>query len=321
MADALDKEIRRKIQASHRVLLATHARPDGDAIGSLLGLGLSLRQAGKIVQMLSADGIPVSYRHLPGSQEVVQHPEGEVDLTIVLDCSDLSRAGKSLDGYGIPDLNVDHHVTNLHFAKMNLVDTKAVATTEILADHLTSWGLPLTPDVAASFLTGLITDTLGFRTSNMTPKALRLAADLMEAGAALPELYKRALVERSFEAMRFWGAGLSRLEREGQIVWATLSMADRQGAGYSGRDDADLINELSAINDSAVSIVFVEQSNGNIKVSWRAQPGIDVSAIALKFGGGGHPSASGAEVQGSMDEVRQQILQETRKILKEEIKI
>jgi phosphoesterase RecJ-like protein len=320
MPDSLQVKIRRRIRTSQRVLLATHVRPDGDAIGSLLGLGLALRQAGKSVQMISSDGVPVSYRHLTGSQDVIQRPEGDFDLTIVLDCSDLDRAGKNFNGYNPPDLNIDHHVTNLLFAKLNLVDTNAVATAEILADNLAGWDLPMTPDVAAALLTGIITDTLGFRTSNMTPKALRLAANLMEAGAELPDLYQRSLVERSFEAMRFWAAGLARLEREGPIVWTTLSMADRQGTGYPGRDDADLINELSAITDAAISIVFVEQPNGNVKVSWRAQPGIDVSVLALKFGGGGHPSAAGAEVEGNLDDVRQRILLETRRIVHEEIK-
>ncbi len=320
ISDTLQAKIRRKIRTSQRVLVATHVRPDGDAIGSLLGLGLALRQAGKSVQMLSSDGVPASYRHLPGSQDVIQRPEGEVDLTIVLDCSDLNRAGRNFTGYDPLDLNIDHHVTNLLFAKMNLVDTTAVATAEILADHMSGWGMVVTPDVAAALLTGIITDTLGFRTSNMTPKALRQAANLMEAGANLPDLYHRSLVDRSFEAMRFWAAGLSKLERDGQIVWTTLSMADRLGTGYPGRDDADLINELSAITDAAVSVVFVEQPNGKVKVSWRAQPGIDVSATALKFGGGGHPSAAGAEVDGNLDDVRQRILHETRQlIINEEI--
>jgi phosphoesterase RecJ-like protein len=319
MPEALEAKIRRIIRTSQRVLVATHVRPDGDAIGSLLGLGLALRQAGKSVQMLSSDGVPASYRHLPGSQDVIQRPDGDFDLTIVLDCSDQDRAGRNFNGYNPPDLNVDHHVTNLLFAKLNLVDTSAVATAEILADNLVGWDLPMTSDVAAALLTGIITDTLGFRTSNMTPKALRLAANLMDAGAALPDLYQRSLVERSFEAMRFWAAGLTKLEREGPIVWTTLSMADRQGTGYPGRDDADLINELSAITDAAVSIVFVEQPSGTVKVSWRAQPGIDVSAVALKFGGGGHPSASGAEVEGNLDEVRQRILLETRQMIRQEI--
>ena len=168
MSDALEEKIRKVIRTSQRVLVATHVRPDGDAIGSLLGLGLALRQAGKTVQMLSSDGVPASYRYLAGSQDVIQSPNGEADLTIFLDCSDQGRAGKNLNGDVPPDLNIDHHVTNLRYADMNLVDTTAVATAEILANHLAEWDLPMTPDVATALLTGVITDTLGFRTSNMT---------------------------------------------------------------------------------------------------------------------------------------------------------
>lgn len=317
--DGIHKEIRRRIQAAQTVLVTTHIRPDGDAIGSLLGLGLALRTAGKTVYMVSADGIPQSYRHLPGSQEVIQGTDQPVDLTIVVDCSDLERTGTGLARDVVPDVSIDHHVTNLEFARLNLVETRAVATTEIIADYLPAWGLSMNSDIAAALLTGLITDTLGFRTSNMTPKALRLAADLMETGAALPELYMRALVQRSFEAVRFWGAGLSTLQRNGNIVWATLTMADRRSVHYSGRDDADLINVLSGIEGAFISIIFVEQPNGNIKVSWRSQPGYDVSSTALSFGGGGHPNASGAEVQGSLEEVLSRVLSETKKIIQEEI--
>jgi phosphoesterase RecJ-like protein len=319
MADDVIGEIGNKLRSAQKILVSTHIRPDGDAIGSLLGLGLALRQAGKTVQMVSVDGVPLPYRHLAGRQDIIQQPDGEVDLTVVVDCSDLHRVGKSLGNVPIPDINIDHHVTNLQFARSNLVDPTAVATAEILAAKIPGWGLQLTPVVAAALLTGIITDTLGFRTSNMTPRALRQAADLMEAGAELPDLYMRSLVHRSFEAMRFWGAGLSTLEREDGMVWATLTMADRQAAGYSGRDDADLINILSAINDAMISIVFVEQSNGGVKVSWRSQPGLDVSAIALKFGGGGHPAAAGAEVSGNIEEVRHRVVDLTRQMISQEI--
>jgi len=317
----LDEVIREKIRTSQKILVTTHIRPDGDAIGSLLGLGTALLQSGKTVQMVSEDGVPASYRHLPGGQDVVQHPDGNSDLTIAVDCSDLSRVGKSLDSYEVPDINIDHHVTNLQFASLNLVVPTAVATTEIIADRLPDWGLSLSPEVAAALLTGLVTDTLGFRTANMTPKALRLAADLMEAGAELPDLYMRALVLHSYEAMRLWAAGLSRLERENAIVWATLTVEDRQAAGYPGRDDADLINILSAISGAVISIIFVEQPKGSVKVSWRSQPGFDVSSVALKLGGGGHPSAAGAELKGGLDEVRQHVLNETRRLVQEKVTV
>lgn len=319
MINGIHEDIRRRIQAARTILVTTHIRPDGDAIGSLLGLGLALRQTGKSVQMVSTDGVPASYRHLPGTQDVLQRVKSPVDLTIVVDCSDLDRTGTGLDKAAVPDLNIDHHITNCHFARLNLVVTGAVATTEIIADSLPAWGLSITAEVAAALLTGLVTDTLGFRTSNMTPKALRLAADLMEAGADLPDLYMRALVQHSFEALRFWGAGLISIERDGAIVWTKLSMADRQAAHYPGRDDADLINVLSAVNDASISIIFVEQPNGNIKVSWRSQPGYDVSTIAVQFGGGGHPNAAGAEVKGNFEQVIPNVLSETRKVVQEEI--
>lgn len=314
MENSLHGEIRQLFQAAQRVLLVSHIRPDGDAIGSLLGLGASLRAAGKGVQMVLEDGLPASFHYLPGWREVVRKPSGEFDLIVTLDCSDMVRTGATLTGLRAPDLNIDHHVTNLNFARLNLVDTQAVATAEVLAANLSKWGLPLTVEVAEALLTGLITDTLGFRTSNMSPGAMRLAADLMEAGADLPDLYARALLQRSYEAVRLWAAGLAQMDREGPLVWTTITLADRQAAGYPGRDDADVINVLSSINDAAIAIIFVEQPNGGVKVSWRAQPGYDVSGLALSFGGGGHPAASGVEIKGEIEQVKEMVIGATRNL-------
>jgi phosphoesterase RecJ-like protein len=141
---------------------------------------------------------------------------------------------------------------------------------------------------------------------------LRLAADLMEQGADLSELYRLALVTRSFEAARFWGTGLSTLEREGRMVWASLTQAERKAVGYSGRDDADLVTVLASIEGADIAMIFVEQPDNHVKVSWRAQPGFDVSQIALQFGGGGHPPASGADIAGELAEVQASVLAATR---------
>lgn len=303
--------IQDRFQKSGRILVLSHIRPDGDAVGSVLGLGLALQEVGKQVQMVIADGVPVSLKHLPGSELIRNGPNGEVDLIICLDCSDQDRLGNALEGYPLPDINIDHHATNQGFAQINLIDAAAVSTTEIIYTHLMAWGLPLTKMVADALLTGLITDTIGFRTSNISSKALRMAADLLEAGSDLSNLYHLALVNRTFEAIRFWGAGLSLLERDGSIIWTTLSMADRKSVGYGGRDDADLINLLSAISGVEICMVFVEQPNGRVKVSWRSVLGIDVSQVAMSFGGGGHPVAAGAEITGNLEEIRSQVLQET----------
>ncbi|MEJ2599639.1 MAG: bifunctional oligoribonuclease/PAP phosphatase NrnA [Anaerolineales bacterium] len=307
--------VNQKFKAAEKILVVSHIRPDGDAVGSALGLGLSLQLSGKQVQMVLSDGVPPSFRHLSGADQLRHHPVGEFDLICVVDCSDMQRTGNALDGYPQPDLNIDHHITNLHFARINLVNPQAVATAEILTELILAIGLPMPPPVAAALLTGIITDTLGFRTSNIQPDTLRLAAKLMETGVDMPELYRRALITRSFEATRFWGAGLSKLERDGRLVWATLSMDDRKAAGYNGRDDADLINVLASIEDADIALIFVEQPNHHVKVSWRAQSGFDVSQVALKFGGGGHPPASGADITGNLDDVQARVLAATRNLL------
>jgi phosphoesterase RecJ-like protein len=304
-----------KLQEVQKILLATHIRPDGDAIGSILGLGLALQNAGKTVQMISQDGVPANLRFLEGSDQIRKRPEGEFDLLCVVDCSDPERSGSQIQGRGQPDINIDHHITNLAFGRVNLIDSTAVATAELIADFLPEWGFELTRPIADALLTGLITDTIGFRTSSITPKAMRLTARLMETGADMPDIYRRALVNRSFEAVHLWGAGLGKAERDGRLVWTTLTLADRKAANYKGLDEADMLTVLGAVEDTDIAIVFNEQSDGHVKVSWRAQPGYDVSGIALQFGGGGHAAASGAEIQGALPDIQTMVLDQTRLLL------
>ncbi len=314
MRDDIHEQIRQLIKGAEKILVASHIRPDGDAVGSLLGLGLALQECGKTVSMVLADGVPASFRQLPGASQVTRKVQGTFDTTIVVDASDLPRVGSAYSGQTV-DLNIDHHITNLNFARINFVDPHAEATAAILSTHLPEWGLKITEPVAKALLTGIVSDTIGFRTSNVRPQTLRLAADLMDKGANLSELYNRALIRRSYEAARFWGLGLERLQREDRLVWTTLTLNDRVQSSYPGNDDADLVNILSSIDDSDVCIIFVEQKNNHIKVSWRAQPGWDVSKIALQFGGGGHPAASGADITGSLGEVQEKVLTATRQLL------
>jgi phosphoesterase RecJ-like protein len=308
--------IRERLQAAQNILLVSHVRPDGDAIGSLLALGLALQDAGKTAQMALADGVPSSFRHLPGSDQVRKSAQGKPDLSIVVDCADFKRTGKVLEGLGKPDINIDHHVTNERFGTLNLIEPDAVATASVLFRHLPEWGLKITQPIAANLVTGIVTDTLGFRTTNTTPESLRQAAALMELGADLTGLYYRGLVKRTFPAARYWGAGLSSLQCADGIVWGVLTLADRKNSDYSGNDDADLINVISAIDDSDITMVFVEQPKESVKISWRTQnPELDVSRIAVQFGGGGHPGAAGADVRGALAEVQERVLAATRQAL------
>jgi phosphoesterase RecJ-like protein len=266
--------------------------------------------------MVLADGVPSSFRYLEGSDRVRKAPEGDFDTFIAVDCADFKRLGKPFENFGRPDINIDHHITNERFGVLNLIEGEEVATAAILTDHLPAWGYEITSPVAAALLTGIITDTLGFRTSNVTPEALRQSATLLETGVDMSELYMRGLVRRSLPAARYWGAGLSKLESSAGIVWSSLSLADRQASGYDGNDDADLINMISAIEGHKVGMIFVEQRDNHVKISWRAlEQGIDVSPVAKHFGGGGHAAAAGADIPGTLDEVKPVVLETTKEML------
>lgn len=316
MTDTNDASIKRRLGDAERILVTGHIRPDGDAVGSMLGLGLALREAGKDVQMVLPDGVPSAFRHLEGSEQITKAWDGEIDTFITVDSADYQRIHADFHILGKPALNIDHHITNENYAELNLVEADAVSTTSILTAHIPAWGLPITQAVAAALLTGLITDTLGFRTTSIVPKALHQAADLMAYGIDMPDLYYRVQVSRSFKAARYWGKGLDKIERDGKMVWAELTLEDRRAVGYHGNDDADLINMLSAIEECPVSLIFVEQPKDAVKISWRARgKEWDVAQIAASFGGGGHRAAAGATIDGSLDEIKPRVLRATREIL------
>lgn len=315
MNDQLVEQLGTRLESASRLLLISHIRPDGDAVGSLLGLGHVLEAAGKEVNLVLEDGVPKSFHHLAGVDQVYRQAAGVYDLIIVLDSSDVSRIGAVLDEYGQPDVNIDHHPTNTHFGDLNLVETGAVATAEILYELIEKLDLPLNQPAAEALLTGLITDSLGFRTNNTTPKSFRTAAALQEQGADPSYLHWKALLERPLEAVLYWGQGLSKVKMEGSLIWTTLTLEDREKVGYSGRDDADLVNVLSTISGMDVCVIFIEQKDGTTKISWRAREGFDVSEVAMKFGGGGHKPAAGASVKGELEHIVKDVLDETRKIL------
>ncbi len=307
--------IKARLKQADRILIASHIRPDGDAIGSLIGIGLALTNGGKKVTMALTDPVPPNYLFLEGARQIKHSVEGDFDTVIVVDCADQQRTGSILGDRPV-DIQFDHHVTNPKFAKFNYVDGLAVATADILANTLEYLGFVITSDVASALMYGIITDTIGFRTSNMTPDCMRTAATLMERGANLPDLYYKGVVEKSFSAARYWGMGLNTLQKSGRIIWAVLTQADRKTVGYNGNDDADLTHLLSSISESDIAVLFIEQKVNRVKVSWRAQPGLDVSHIAMQFGGGGHKAAAGADIEGTLEEVKEKVLSATETYLK-----
>ncbi|MCD6577575.1 MAG: bifunctional oligoribonuclease/PAP phosphatase NrnA [Anaerolineaceae bacterium] len=306
--------IERLLTQSDKPLIISHIRPDGDAIGSIVGLSLALQKAGKKPQMVLASGLPKKFRFLTGAEQIAQRVKDNYDLVITLDCADEKRMGSFAEISRI-NINIDHHITNELFAEINLVIPEQPATTAILAEYLPRWGFTIDKDVANALLMGMITDTIGFSTSNITPEFLRLAANLMEKGADLPSLYHQALSAKSLPASKIWGNALSRIEFEGNIAWTTITLEDRINAAYQGQDDADLTNYLSLLENIDITILFNEQRNDKVKVSWRSNVKYDVSKIAMQFGGGGHPPAAGAEITGNLEKVMDLVLGETKKFM------
>jgi phosphoesterase RecJ-like protein len=308
--------IRKQLNLAEKVLVLSHQRPDGDAIGSLLAMGLPLLAAGKDVQMVLKDGIPDSFRFLTGSELVKTKPVGKFDYIIVVDSSEVERTDTDFNDYDVPDLNIDHHKTNTYFAKVNLVESDAVATAEILAKYLPEFDFRITKPIANALLSGIVTDTIGFRTTNVSPQVLRMVADLMELGGDLADIYYKTIVEQSLASARYWGAGLSKIQMEDGLVWTTLSLNERHSAGYNARDDADLVKILSAVEGAKVAVILTEQDRGYVKISWRLcgslVTDLDVSEIAQKYGGGGHKAAAGADVKGKLNEVFEQVLADTK---------
>ena len=310
----IDEQIKEMIKNAGIIGITSHIRPDGDAVGSVLALGLALDKAGKKVEMVLHSGVSKTFRHLAGTDLIKHSFSTDCDLYIVVDCSDEPRSGGVLKGHQA-DIVIDHHITNKGFGRVNLIDPQSVATCAILAEHMPRWGLTIDETVASALLSGIISDSIGFRTSNTTAHSLRIAADLMDKGADITRLYNKALISKPFESVNYWGFGLAKLQREDGLVWTTLSLEDRKNAGYSDEDDADLTNVLSSIEDIDIAVLFIEQKANRVKISWRARPGLDVASIADSLGGGGHPPAAGADLEGSLPDVQEKILKLTREYL------
>ena len=296
-----------------------HVSPDGDALGALLALGWvlsGLKPAGSAaplqVSLVCGDPIPPPLGFLPGSDRILTSaPDGPWDAVIALDASDPRRLGKPFrpDDYApAPIIVLDHHVTNLFFGTLNYVDTRAASTSEIIVALADALGAPIIQEAAICLLTGVVTDTLSFRTSNVTPNVLKTAVRLMEAGADLYNITDRSLGRRPLSVMRLWGLALSRLQLEDGMLWAEVTRAMRAEAGVPNEDDGGLVSQLIGIEEAQVAAVFGELNDGTIDVDLRARPPFNVAQVALGLGGGGHPQASGCHLPGPLAEAEARVL-------------
>lgn len=308
------------IAAAQTVLVVSHVSPDGDAIGSLLGMAGALSGLGKIVTAAIDEGVPDELAFLPNSQVILPKLQGgEFDLMIALDASDIERIG-IVGKYGLAHsrrvINLDHHPTNTRFGDIQLVVPEAVAAAEVVFDLLQYAGWPLSHDVAFALLAGLVTDTQGFRIPATSSRTLKIAQALMQAGAPLAEIMARTLNRRSFAEVALWQNALQSVHLQDGLISAVITQNDLKQASLPNMTDGGLVNHLVDVDAAKVAVVFKELTTA-VEISFRAKPGYDVGRLALALGGGGHVLAAGCTLAGSLEQAQKQVLPLTREIIAE----
>ena len=295
------------VEKASRVLVIAHVDPDGDAIGSLTATGQALQQLGKRVTLVCDDAVPQRVHYLPLATDVRRAPNTDIpyDLVIAVDCADEARMGWAYNSLPEPKptlANIDHHVTNNRFGAFNIVRPEASSTAEVLCDFLADIGATMTRGIAESLLTGIVTDTIGFRTTNVTANTLRAAADLVDHGADIAAISLRALHQKPFATAQMWGIGLSRMQFRDSLLWTSISRDELRRAGVEGSPSSSgLVNFLADVDVAVMGVVLSEMADESIRVGMRAVPPYNVAEVAQRFGGGGHALAAGCTVDGPLD--------------------
>ena len=295
------------IEKANRVLVIAHMDPDGDAIGSLTAVGQALQQLGKRVTLACDDAVPQRFHYLPLATDVRRAPNTDIhyDLVIAVDCADESRMGWAYACLPDPKptlANIDHHVTNTRFGAFNIIEPDASSTAEILCRFLAEMGATMTRGIADSLLTGIVTDTMGFRTTNVSAATLRAAADLVDCGADIADISLRALHRRPLATAQMWGLGLGRVKLQDGLLWTSISRDELRRAGVEGSPSSSgLVNFLADVEGVAMGVVLSEMPEGAVRVGMRAVPPYNVAEVAVRLGGGGHALAAGCSLDGPLD--------------------
>lgn len=308
------------LRGSRRVLAIGHESPDADAFGSVLGIALAVEWLGGRATPMSSDPVPAMYRFMPRIERIASEPDPgmDYDLIVVTDSGELSRVGRVAREHGdlfgrVPILVVDHHRSNAGFGVADYVDPAAAAACEQVALLVLRLGVPLDAfdgALAGDLMAGLVGDTATFQHSNVTPRTLRVASELLAAGAPLAEVARTIYRSKPNEQLRLFGIVLSRMEsaRDGRLVWASLEPADLELAGAAAEQSEGIIDLLAQSATAEVAILFRDQGE-TTRISTRTRDGgVDAIELTSAFGGGGHPRAAGATVQLPLVQAREAVL-------------
>jgi phosphoesterase RecJ-like protein len=296
MLDQVLKEIRER----RRLVVTSHARPDGDGIGSALACAQILRHMGKQAEVVMHDGVPRIYQNLPLADRVL-HAEcvPPNDGVIILECDSVKRTQlKGLENCFL--INIDHHATGRDFADVNWIDPSAMATAELIYRMARFAGVPLDAAIATCLYTALMTDTGSFMFEGTNEHTFAIARELVLAGADPAQCARNIYFGHSTAKMRLLGAALANLHRESVLAWIWVTQEQMERFGAREEDCEGLANYALSIGDVQVAVFFREQPDGRWRVSLRSKGEVDVSTVAENFGGGGHKCASGCSVDGPM---------------------
>ncbi len=307
------------LKGCQTVLISTHKSPDGDALGSQLGLMLALEKMGKTVSAHNLDPVPEIYRFLPQNERIrIGKPvRGRYDAFIVVD-SDPPRTGL-FDTIYPADLliNIDHHITNPLAWLLTWLDTTASAAGEMVFKLIRELGVPLDRDIALCLYTAVFTDTGSFRYSNTTPESMKIAATLLEAGAD-PWLVTENVYESfSYPRLKLLGTVIANMERsaDGRTAWVVVTDELYRRTNTTAEDTDNFVNFVRSAKGVEVAILLRQTGSAQYKISMRSKGRVDLSGLAQSFGGGGHNNAAGGVLDGTLDEVKKRVLADVERTI------
>jgi bifunctional oligoribonuclease and PAP phosphatase NrnA len=297
------------MREGERFLVCSHSRPDGDAIGSVLAMGMLLEQMDKRADLVTADRIPHVYRKLPGADSIrnALRVHGPYDAAILLECDSFARTRlRGLEPFFI--VNIDHHASGHNWGHVNWIDRSAASVGELVYRLVKAAGAQITPQMATCLYTTLLTDTGGFCYGALRASTFALAQELVEAGANPVGIAHDVYFSTAMSKLLLLGSALNNLNREGRLAWLWVTQKDIVRARASEEDCEGIANYALSIADVEAAAFFRELPEGRVRVSLRSKGKVNVAAIAERMGGGGHENASGCSVEGPMARATEEIL-------------
>ncbi|MBS1819196.1 MAG: bifunctional oligoribonuclease/PAP phosphatase NrnA [Acidobacteria bacterium] len=311
-SDSPFQQIVDAVRQRHRFVVSSHARPDGDSIGSQLAFAYAARALGKEVLVVNKDAAPPPLMAFPGVPEIqiASQVSGDFDAAVIMECGEIARPGVAgLDRYFL--INIDHHPGNTGYGALNWFDESAAACGEMVFDLVMALGVPLTPEIATHIYLAILTDTGSFHYSSISPRTFDICRQLLEAGVDPVAVARSVYDSNNMGRLKLFGAVLSamQIDATGRIAIVYLDHEMARAAGGTYEDTEGLINLPLTVKEIQ-SVVFFKQNEGDeYRVSLRSKGDIDIGAIAKEFGGGGHKNAAGCTVTGPIDKLQKLFLE------------